>query len=170
MSVSGLVVIVARRDSAIESNREKKQWKNDQSKWLFKIYENTALLHSLNENDDVDGGDYSREKEKEQRRAENATYNQNKKNERSSICFTSFLCVCAREALNVLTILASHSICVSLLWLEFIHISIVFDVISVRFCLRFFSHFILCSVRFHFNFHFRSHTWRNFVIKVCWLL
>lgn len=41
-----------------------KQWKNDQSKWLFEIYENAALIHSLNENDDYDGnGDSSKEKE-----------------------------------------------------------------------------------------------------------
>lgn len=62
--------------------------------------------------------------------------------------------MCAREALNVLTILASHSICVSLLWLEFIHISIVFDVISVLSCLRdFFSPlFVFRAVSFQFQF------------------
>lgn len=62
--------------------------------------------------------------------------------------------MCAREALNVLTILASHSICVSLLWLEFVHISIVFDVISVLSCLRdFFSPlFVFRAVSFQFQF------------------
>lgn len=87
------------------------------------------------------------------------TYNQNKKN--WTIIYLLYFSihlfsvrVCAREALNVLTILASHSICVSLLWLEFIHISIVFDVISVLSCLRdFFSPlFVFRAVSFQFQF------------------
>lgn len=74
-----------------------KQWKNDQSKWLFKIYENTALIHSLNENDDYDGdSDYSKEKEP---RTHNIQSKQKELNDHlfALLFYTSFFCACVCE-------------------------------------------------------------------------
>lgn len=75
-----------------------KQWKNDQSKWLFKIYENTALIHSLNENDDYDGNDSDYSKEKEQR-THNIQPKQKELNDHlfALLFYTSFFCACVCE-------------------------------------------------------------------------